>query len=82
MNSKQNLHKISTIKNLSIGQVIAVGIAHTYQKKYGWSDYSEERYIIEKISRKEIVARNEKFENEMIKITRKNLDDCRFELRF
>ena len=79
---KQNLHKISTIRNLSVGQVIAVGIAHTYSKNYGWQDYSESNYIIEKVNRKEIIGRSEKFEHEIIKITRKDLDDCRFELRF
>ena len=78
---KPRLHKTSVIRSLSVGQVIAVGIAHTYQKDYGWSDYSEIYYVIEKISKKEIVGRNEKFKQEMITISRKDLDDYRFELR-
>jgi hypothetical protein len=78
---KPRLHKTTVIRSLSVGQVIAVGIAHTYQKYYGWSDYSEGYYKIEKISRKEIIGRSEKFSNEMISISRKDLDDYRFELR-
>jgi len=78
---RQRLHKTSVLSRLSIGQVIAVGIAHTYQKDYGWSDYSETNYVIEKLSKKEIVGRNEKFKEEMIRISRKDLDDYRFELR-
>jgi hypothetical protein len=78
---KPRLHKNTVIRSLSVGQVIAVGIAHTYQKDYGWSDYSECNYIIEKISKKEIIGRSEKFSHEMIKITRQDLDDYRFELR-
>lgn len=78
---KPRLHKTTVIRSLSVGQVIAVGIAHTYRKDYGWSDYSEGNYIIEKISKKEIVGRSEKFSHEMIKITRQDLDDYRFKLR-
>lgn len=78
---KPLLHKTTVIRSLSVGQVIAVGIAHTYQKDYGWSDYSEGNYIIETISRKEIIGRSEKYSNEKIKITRQDLDDSRFELR-
>jgi len=78
---KPRLHKTSVISRLSVGQVIAVGVAHTYQKDYGWSDYSEGYYKIEKLSRKEIIGRSEKFSNEMISISRKDLDDYRFELR-
>lgn len=75
------LHKATVIRSLSVGQVISVGIAHTWQKGYGWSDYSESNYIIETISRKEIIARSEKYNHEKIKITRQDLDDYRFELR-
>ena len=78
---KPRLHKTTVIRSLSVGQVVAVGIAHTYQKDYGWSDYSEGNYIIEKLSRKEIIGRSEKYKHEMIKITRQDLDDYRFELR-
>lgn len=78
---KPRLHKTTVIRSLSVGQTIAVGIAHTYRKDYGWSDYSEGNYIIEKISKKEIIGRSEKFSHEMIKITRQDLDDYRFELR-
>lgn len=83
MNTPQNplLHKHSVIRCLSIGQVVAIGIAHTYQKDYGWSDYSESNYIIEKISRKEIVGRSERYSREGIRISRKDLDSGRFELR-
>ena len=78
---KPRLHKATVIRILSVGQVIAVGIAHTYQKDYGWSDYSEGNYIIEKLSRKEIIGRSEKYSHEMIKITRQDLDNYHFELR-
>ena len=78
---KPKLHKHSVIRCLSVGQVVAVRIAHTYQKGYGWSDYSEGNYIIEKLSRKEIIGRSEKYSHEMIKITRQDLDNYRFELR-
>ncbi len=78
---KPRLHKTSVIRSLSVGQVIAVGIAHTYRKDYGWSNYSEGYYKIEKISRKEIIGRSEKYSNEMISICRKDLDDYRFEFR-
>ena len=78
---KPQLHKHSVIRRLSIGQVVAIGIAHTYQKGYGWSDYSESNYIIEKISRKEIVGRSEKYSHEGIRISREDLDSGRFELR-
>ncbi len=83
MNTPQNplLHKHSVIRCLSIGQVVAIGIAHTYQKDYGWSDYSESNYIIEKISRKEIVGRSERYSLEGIRISHKDLDSGRFELR-
>ena len=77
---KPQLHKHSVIRCLSIGQVVAIGIAHTYQKGYGWSDYSESNYIIEKISRKEIVGRSEIY-SEGIRISREDLDSGRFELR-
>lgn len=78
---KPQLHKHSVIRCLSIGQVVAIGIAHTYQKDYGWSDYSEANYIIEKISRKEIVGRSERYSHEGIRISRQDLDTGRFELR-
>ena len=78
---KPRLHKTTVIRSLSVGQVVAVGIAHTYKKDYGWSDYSEGNYIIEIINRKEIIGRSEKYNHEKIKITRKDLDDYRFELR-
>ena len=83
MSTPQNplFHKHSVIRCLSIGQVVAIGIAHTYQKDYGWSDYSESNYIIEKISRKEIVGRSERYSLEGIRISRKDLDSGRFELR-
>ena len=73
--------KPNVIRSLLVGQVIAVGIAHTYQKDYGWSNYSEANYIIEKVNKKEIIGRSEKFRNEMIRISQKDLDDYRFELR-
>lgn len=78
---KPKLHKHSVIRCLSVGQVVAVRIAHTYQKGYGWSDYSESNYIIEKISRKEIVGRSERYRQEGIRISREDLDSGRFELR-
>ena len=78
---KPRLHKHSVIHRLSIGKVVSVGIAHTYQKVYGWSDYSESNYIIEKISRKEIVGRSERYSHEGIRISRDDLDSGRFELR-
>lgn len=78
---KPQLHKHSVIRCLSIGQIVAVGIAHTYRKDYGYSDYSESKYIIEKISRKEIVGRSEKYSHEGIRISREDLDSGRFELR-
>ena len=78
---KTQLHKHSVIRCLSIGQVVAVRIAHTFQKDYGWSDYSESNYIIEKISRKEIVGRSKRYSHEGIKISREDLDSGRFELR-
>ena len=78
---KPQLHKHSVIRYLSVGRAVAVGIAHTYQKGYGWSDYSESNYIIEKISRKEIVGRSERYSHEGIRISRKDLDSGRFELR-
>jgi len=78
---KRLLHKTSVIRSLSIGQVIAVGIAHTCKKDYGWSDYSEANYIIEKISREEIVGRSERYSHEGIRISRQDLDTGRFELR-
>jgi hypothetical protein len=78
---KPRLHKAKVISRLSVGQVIAVGIAHTYQKGYGWSDYSEGYYKIEKLSRKEIVGRSEKYKHDCIKISREDLDCGYFELR-
>jgi len=78
---KPRLHKTAVIRTLSVGQVIAVGIAHTYQKGYGWSDYSEGYYKIEKLSRKEIVGRSERYSHEMITISREDLESGRFELR-
>lgn len=67
--------------SISVGQVVTVGIAHTFQKHYGWSDYSESNYIIEKVSRKEIIGRSERYSHECIRISRKDLDSGRFELR-
>jgi hypothetical protein len=78
---KPRLHKTTVIRSLSVGQVIAVGIAHTYQKVIGWYDYSEGYYKIEKLSRKEIVGRSERYKHEGIKISREDLDSGRFELR-
>ena len=78
---KPQLHKHSVIRCLSVGQVVAVGIAHTYQKDYGYSNYSESNYIIEKINRKEIVGRSERYSHECIRISREDLDSGRFELR-
>lgn len=78
---KPRLHKTTVIRSLSVGQVIAVGIAHTYQKGIGWYDYSEGYYKIEKLSRKEIVGRSERYKHEGIKISREDLDSGRFELR-
>ena len=78
---KPQFHKHSVIRSLSIGQVVAIGIAHTYQKDYGYSDYSESNYIIEKISRKEIVGRSEIYSHEGIRISRDDLDSGRFQLR-
>ena len=74
-------HKTSVLRRLSVGQVIAVGTAHTYRKDYGYSDYSETNFVIEKISKKEIVGRSEQHKQEIITISRKDLDDYRFELR-
>lgn len=37
---------------------------------------------IEKINRKVIICRNERYNHEMITITRKDLDEGRFELQF
>ena len=71
----------AVIRCLSIGQVVAVGIAHTFQKDYGWSDYSEGYYKIEELSRRQIICRSEKFSSEMICIIREDLDIGRFELR-
>lgn len=81
LTTKPRLHKTTVIRSLSVGQVVAVGIAHTYRKDYGWSDYSEGNYIIETISSKEIIGRSEKYSHEKIKITQQDLDDYRFELR-
>lgn len=67
--------------SISVGQVVTVRIAHTFQKHYGWSDYSESNYIIEKISRKEIIGRSERYSHEGVRISRKDLDSGRFELR-
>jgi hypothetical protein len=78
---KPRLHKTTVIRSLSVGQVIAVGIAHTYQKCIGWYDYLEGYYKIEKLSRKEIVGRSERYSQEGIKISREDLDSGRFELR-
>lgn len=78
---KRLLHKTSVIRSLSIGQVIAVGIAHTWKKDCGWSDYSEGYYKIEELSRRQIICRSEKFSSEMICIIREDLDIGRFELR-
>ena len=78
---KPRLHKTTVIRSLSVGQVIAVGIANTYQKGIGWYDYSEGYYKIEKLSRKEIVVRSERYSQEGIKISREDLDSGRFELR-
>lgn len=78
--SKPTLHKNSIISSLSVGQIVVVEIAHTYQKDYGWYDYLKKNYIIEKVSRKEIIARSEKYINEMIKITREDLETGRFYL--
>jgi hypothetical protein len=78
---KPRLHKTTVIRSLSVGQVIAVGIAHTYQKGIGWYDYSEGYYKIEKLSRKEIIGRSERYSNEMVRISREDLDSGHFELR-
>ena len=78
---KPRLHKTTVIRSLSVGQVIAVGIAHAYQKGIGWYGYSEGYYKIEKLSRKEIVGRSERYSHEGIRISRKDLDSGRFELR-
>jgi len=78
---KPRLHKTTVIRSLSVGQVIAVGIAHTYQKDIGWYDYSEAYYRIEKLSRKEIIGRSERCSDEMIRISGEDLDIGRFELR-
>ena len=76
---KPQLHKHSVIRCLSVGQVVAIGIAHTYQKDDGYSDYSEANYIIEKISRKEIIGRSERYSHEGIRISREDLDSGHFE---
>jgi hypothetical protein len=81
MITKYKSHKHSTICNLYVGQIVIVSIAHTYTKDYGWFDYSESNYIIEKISKKEIFGRSERYSHECIRISRENLDSGRFILR-
>lgn len=72
---KPRLHKATVIRRFQIGDVITVQIAHTWERGYGWSNYSPSKYKVEKISRKEIVGRNVDYEREMVSISRSDLDD-------
>lgn len=81
MNTVAKSHKPSVLKRLKIGEPINVGIAHTYERGHGWSDYSESTYIVSKITQKFIIGRNVNFPFEMISIGREDLDSGRFEIR-
>lgn len=76
--SKPRLHKASVMRRFQLGDVITVEIAHEWQRDYGWSNYSTSKYKVEKISRKEIVGRNVDHAQELISISRSDLDECRF----
>lgn len=81
MNTIARPHKPSVLKRLKIGEPINIGIAHTYERDYGWSDYSESTYTVCKISGKFIIGRNVAYPVEMISISREDLDSGRFEIR-
>lgn len=69
------------MKSLSVGQVVNIGVAHTWNKHFGYSDYSESSFVIEEIKKGEVIGRSTKHQQEMISIKLDDLIKGRFELR-
>jgi hypothetical protein len=66
--------KKSLISKIEVGRIITVKTASLWRYGY-WSVYSENKYYILSVSKKEIVGKNVDYEHEHISISRRNLDD-------
>lgn len=70
--------KKNDIKDLKVGHIINVSIAHRFRKEYGWDSYSDHKYKIENINPYSIRGRNIDYEHEIIVIERSDVDCGRF----